>query len=213
MAVKSKSGGRPNGRLEKFHLHLLHRHVLLDAFASSLRTFSEMSLLNPRTCKPSRALQRPSGVAVDALRSLLCIFQLIGARHQTSDRAYLQAHHKNAEYTDRLVPPTSDVLHCPMLSRTTEVPLPSLTIVAHGHTTLIPSRRPDDPRQHARERRALLDLPPPSPAQRRPLDDIPVPAFGPRMMCTRCGIIGADARPNWKEQPPRESLTGAQWRT
>jgi hypothetical protein len=22
-----------------------------------------------------------------------------------------------------------------------------------------------------------------------------------------CGIIGADARPNWQEQPPRESLT------
>jgi hypothetical protein len=32
------------------------------------------------------------------------------------------------------------------------------------------------------------------------------------MVCTHCGIIGADARPNWKEQPPRESLTGAQWR-
>jgi hypothetical protein len=30
-------------------------------------------------------------------------------------------------------------------------------------------------------------------------DEIPVPAFGPRMFCTRCGIIGADARPNWKE--------------
>jgi hypothetical protein len=31
-------------------------------------------------------------------------------------------------------------------------------------------------------------------------DDIPVPAFGPRMVCTSCGIIGADARPNWREQ-------------
>jgi hypothetical protein len=30
-------------------------------------------------------------------------------------------------------------------------------------------------------------------------DDIPVPTFGPRMVCTLCGIIGADARPNWKE--------------
>jgi hypothetical protein len=29
---------------------------------------------------------------------------------------------------------------------------------------------------------------------------------------TRCGIIGADARPNWLEQPQRESLTGVQWR-
>ena len=30
-------------------------------------------------------------------------------------------------------------------------------------------------------------------------DDVPVPWFGPRMACTKCGIIGADARPNWKE--------------
>jgi hypothetical protein len=29
------------------------------------------------------------------------------------------------------------------------------------------------------------------------------------MVCTACGIVGADARPNRKEQPPRESLTGA----
>ena len=27
-------------------------------------------------------------------------------------------------------------------------------------------------------------------------DHIPVPTFGPRMVCTRCGILGADARPN-----------------
>jgi hypothetical protein len=26
------------------------------------------------------------------------------------------------------------------------------------------------------------------------------------------GIVGADARPNWQEQPQRESLTGVQWR-
>src|ERR1700690_2325831 len=41
---------------------------------------------------------------------------------------------------------------------------------------------------------------------------LPVPTFGPRMVCTQCGIIGADARPNWREQPQRESLTGTQWR-
>jgi hypothetical protein len=41
-------------------------------------------------------------------------------------------------------------------------------------------------------------------------DHVPVPTFGPRMVCTRCGIIGANARPNWREQPARESLTGAQ---
>jgi hypothetical protein len=39
-------------------------------------------------------------------------------------------------------------------------------------------------------------------------DDVPVPTFGPRMVCTRCGIIGADARLNWQEAPPRETLTG-----
>jgi hypothetical protein len=43
-------------------------------------------------------------------------------------------------------------------------------------------------------------------------DFVPVPSFGPRMVCTRCGIIGADARPNWQEQPARETLTGVQWR-
>ena len=43
-------------------------------------------------------------------------------------------------------------------------------------------------------------------------DDMPVPAFRERMVCTKCGMIGADVRPNWKEQPPSESLTGKQWR-
>jgi hypothetical protein len=42
-------------------------------------------------------------------------------------------------------------------------------------------------------------------------DHVPVPKSGPRMVCTRCDIIGADARPNWSEQPARESLTGMQW--
>jgi hypothetical protein len=32
-------------------------------------------------------------------------------------------------------------------------------------------------------------------------DEVPVPTFGPRMVCTRCGIIGADARANWQEHP------------
>jgi hypothetical protein len=49
-------------------------------------------------------------------------------------------------------------------------------------------------------------------AERWP-DDVAVPSFGRRMVCTSCGIVGADARPNWKEQPPRESLTGVQWRS
>jgi hypothetical protein len=33
-------------------------------------------------------------------------------------------------------------------------------------------------------------------------DDVPVPLFGPRMVCTICGAIGADARPNWNERAP-----------
>jgi hypothetical protein len=42
-------------------------------------------------------------------------------------------------------------------------------------------------------------------------EDVPVPWFGPRMVCTSCGIIGAFARPNWQERPTGESLTGKQW--
>jgi hypothetical protein len=42
-------------------------------------------------------------------------------------------------------------------------------------------------------------------------DAIPVPAFRRRMACTSCGIVGADARPNWQERAGRESLTGTQW--
>jgi hypothetical protein len=44
-------------------------------------------------------------------------------------------------------------------------------------------------------------------------DDVAVPTFGPRMVCTGCGIVGVDAWPNWKEQPPRETLTGVQRRS
>jgi len=33
-------------------------------------------------------------------------------------------------------------------------------------------------------------------------ETLPVPAFGPRMVCTACGMIGADARPNWTEHRP-----------
>jgi len=34
-------------------------------------------------------------------------------------------------------------------------------------------------------------------------DAVEVPSIGPRMVCTRCGLIGADARPNWGEVPRR----------
>jgi hypothetical protein len=43
-------------------------------------------------------------------------------------------------------------------------------------------------------------------------DDVPVPSFGPRMVCTGCGIVGADTRPNRQERRKTESLTGRQWR-
>jgi hypothetical protein len=42
-------------------------------------------------------------------------------------------------------------------------------------------------------------------------DDVLLLAFGPLMVCTVCGIIGADARPNWREQAARPTLTGTQW--
>jgi hypothetical protein len=29
--------------------------------------------------------------------------------------------------------------------------------------------------------------------------DLRMPSFGPRMVCTKCGTIGADVRPNWRE--------------
>ena len=39
---------------------------------------------------------------------------------------------------------------------------------------------------------------------------VPVPAFGPRMVCTGCGMIGADARPNWRERyDPGQITRGA----
>jgi hypothetical protein len=41
--------------------------------------------------------------------------------------------------------------------------------------------------------------------------DLLLKEFAPRMVCTKCGMVGGDVRPNWKEQPPRASLTGAQW--
>jgi hypothetical protein len=32
------------------------------------------------------------------------------------------------------------------------------------------------------------------------LDEVRLPTLGSRMVCTGCGITGADARPNWREQ-------------
>jgi hypothetical protein len=43
-------------------------------------------------------------------------------------------------------------------------------------------------------------------------DDAVLLDLGRRAVCTKCGMTGADVRPNWSERPPPESLTGAQWR-
>jgi hypothetical protein len=43
-------------------------------------------------------------------------------------------------------------------------------------------------------------------------DETAVRDLCPKAVCTRCGIVGADVRPDWTERMPRGSLTGAQWR-
>jgi hypothetical protein len=37
-------------------------------------------------------------------------------------------------------------------------------------------------------------------------DDVPLPAFGPHMVCTKCGMIGAAARPNWNDRRRRTGV-------
>ena len=39
-------------------------------------------------------------------------------------------------------------------------------------------------------------------------DDVALPTFGPRMLCTMCGAVGADARPNWQERAPVGAFIG-----
>src|SRR5262245_12305216 len=43
-------------------------------------------------------------------------------------------------------------------------------------------------------------------------DDVEVPSFRRRVKCGKCGGRDVDVRPNWKEQPNGESLTGKVWR-
>jgi hypothetical protein len=44
--------------------------------------------------------------------------------------------------------------------------------------------------------------------------DTQVPWFSNKVVCAKCGARGRhiDVRPNWKEQLPRPSLTGKEWR-
>ena len=46
------------------------------------------------------------------------------------------------------------------------------------------------------------------------LADTEVPWLRSRVVCAKCGARGhkIDVRPNWKEQPAGESVTGKQWR-
>ena len=41
-------------------------------------------------------------------------------------------------------------------------------------------------------------------------DAAEVPSFAKKVVCAKCGTRGRhiDVRPNWKEQPPTENLTG-----
>jgi hypothetical protein len=43
-------------------------------------------------------------------------------------------------------------------------------------------------------------------------DAVEVPSFQRRAICGKCGSKRVGVRPNWKEQPMGESLTGKQWR-
>jgi hypothetical protein len=38
------------------------------------------------------------------------------------------------------------------------------------------------------------------------------PSSARSVVCTGCGIVGADARPYWKERRLRGRVTGAQWK-
>jgi hypothetical protein len=58
-------------------------------------------------------------------------------------------------------------------------------------TIPLPTRRAHDHRRQARQRRAVAVRAYWIAATRR---------FGPRVVCTKCGTIGGDARPNWTER-------------
>ena len=44
-------------------------------------------------------------------------------------------------------------------------------------------------------------------------DHVIVQSFAPRMVCTGCGIIGADVRPCWREAPKGATMIGPHWRS
>ena len=43
-------------------------------------------------------------------------------------------------------------------------------------------------------------------------DEVQIHAIEDYLTCSRCGSCGkSDVMPNWRERPPRESLTGSQY--
>src|SRR5262245_4627404 len=42
--------------------------------------------------------------------------------------------------------------------------------------------------------------------------DVVLKSLEPRMVCSRCGLIGADVRPNWSDRPERETMVGPNFR-
>ena len=34
-------------------------------------------------------------------------------------------------------------------------------------------------------------------------DELPIKELEPRMICTKCGVIGADVRPDWRATSPK----------
>ena len=82
-------------------------------------------------------------------------------------------------------------------------------------------RPADDARQHARAGCAAALLLTASTCRHEgPIDvskfadDVEVPSFARKVVCVKCGARGRhiDVRPNWKEQPSTENLTGKVWR-
>jgi len=42
--------------------------------------------------------------------------------------------------------------------------------------------------------------------------DVVLKSLEPRMVCSRCGLIGADVRPNWSDQARPDTMIGPNFR-
>jgi hypothetical protein len=43
--------------------------------------------------------------------------------------------------------------------------------------------------------------------------DVVLKSLEQRMVCSQCGLIGADVRPNWSDRPERETMVGPNFRS